>query len=69
MAFKLTMSTSNAAFHCDLDEDDVEGRQHATQMEVANYLDAVSRDLVLGYTSRTIMDVNGNTVGRWELTP
>jgi len=57
--FKLEFSTDNAAF-----DDDVQG-------EVARILRAVADGLEDGpilNTERPVRDVNGNTVGSWELS-
>jgi hypothetical protein len=35
--------------------------------EVARVLERVTRQVTSGYLSAAIIDVNGNTVGRWSL--
>lgn len=56
--FSLNISTTGAAYTMD-------GADPATS--VADNLREVVEKLEYGYTSGTIMDVNGNTTGKWEL--
>ena len=61
--FKLEIETGNAAF-CDPDtgsEDEFwEG------IEINRLLEKVQIEIEEGYTSGTIIDINGNRVGKWS---
>jgi hypothetical protein len=54
--FRLRIDTKNAAF---------EGR---TLAELARLLREAAQDLERGYRGGTLRDLNGNTVGRFELS-
>lgn len=57
MSFELRFSTSNAAF--DPEDGDPCG-------EVARILRLAAEGASFGVTSKTIMDINGNTIGEWN---
>lgn len=54
--FTLTIETDNAAF------------EHSMIDEIERITRRVMLRIAAGETSGKIMDINGNTVGRWELT-
>ena len=54
--FKMKFKTSNAAFN----EPDKE-------TEVRRILEKISEEIEYGKTSGSIMDINGNRVGEWEM--
>ncbi|HXJ55422.1 MAG TPA: hypothetical protein VNU68_02045 [Verrucomicrobiae bacterium] len=58
MKFKLTIAMDNAAF-----EDGADG-----MFEVARILEELAADLRNGSAASTLMDVNGNSVGRYTVT-
>lgn len=62
----VTVGTDNAAFHED-DRDDQPGA--ALGAECARILRHVADEIESGATGGRILDVNGNAVGRWEVTP
>ena len=55
MKFKLEFNMDNASF-----DDDPEN-------EILNTLVDVGKYVLRGLTSRTIQDLNGNTIGNWEI--
>ena len=63
--FKMEFKTGNAAF-CD----PFTGEENETYKlaESAKILGNISREIaVYGKTSGSIMDINGNTIGKWSL--
>jgi hypothetical protein len=58
MAFKINIKTDNAAFSKE------EGGPHA---EVARLLREVAERVENGEDYGSVMDINGNSVGRWTL--
>jgi len=63
--FRLTIQTDNAAF-C---EDDGTPVHAACGAEVARILRAVAEHAEAGGCEGRCIDVNGNTVGEWEMMP
>jgi len=63
--FRLTIQTDNAAFR----EDDGTPTSEARGVEVACILRAVAAHAEEGRCVGRCIDVNGNTVGEWEMMP
>lgn len=63
-AFRLTMLTNNAAFT--IESNDEDNGTHDPGPEVARLLREVADKVKNGYTHGPIIDVNGNTVGRFD---
>ena len=55
--FKLQFSTGGAAF----DDEDDNGRG-----EVARIINTIAAQVAQGATSGTVLDINGNAIGRWS---
>ena len=63
--FKLEFTTSNAAFG---DERDPEYVQRVDKLrEVNRIMQNVIKEIAYGKTDGSIMDVNGNKIGKWSL--
>lgn len=63
--FKLEFKTSNAAFG---DERDPEYVQRVDKLrEVNRIMKNVTTEIAMGKTYGSIMDINGNKIGTWEL--
>lgn len=61
--FKLEIKTDNAAF-CDPDTGSED--KFLEGIEINRLLAKVQLSIEAGYTSGTIMDINGNRVGKWS---
>lgn len=61
--FKIEIETDGAAFR-----DPLTGEEDATfeNLELARILENVIHKLTYNKNSGTILDINGNVVGRWE---
>lgn len=62
--FKMEIKTSGAAF-CDAFTGEPDKVSEA--MEIRRILKRVIEKLELGYTKGSVMDINGNRVGKWEI--
>lgn len=63
--FKLEFATSNAAFG---DERDPEYVQTVDKLrEINRIMQNVTKQIAMGNTYGSIMDVNGNKIGKWSL--
>lgn len=61
---KIQFSTSNAMF-CDPSTGNP--TRLSVSMAAADIIREIANELEQGYTERTILDVNGNVIGSWEL--
>lgn len=61
--FKLEIETDNAAF-CDPDTGNED--EFWEGIEINRLLEKVQIEIEEGYTSGTIIDINGNRVGKWS---
>lgn len=61
MRLHVYLKVDNAAF---VDQDDP---RFTMSMEVRRCLSAIADRIEVGVGTGSVMDVNGNTVGRWEL--
>ena len=63
--FKLEFATGNAAFG---DERDPEYVQRVDKLrEINRIMQNVTTEIAYGKTDGSIMDVNGNKIGKWSL--
>jgi hypothetical protein len=66
--FEFAIKTTGAAFRAEQESAPAELHEEAERLEVAMLLRDAARKLEEGSTARVVLDSNGNTVGRWELT-
>jgi hypothetical protein len=58
----ITINTDNAAF-----DDPVTGGTHELTRVMATLVGHITADMTVG-AQRSINDINGNTIGQWEIT-
>ena len=63
--FKLEINTGGAAFHDEYNDDEAMDKCYEAE-EISRILREIIDKLEYGCTSGTILDINGNKVGKWS---
>lgn len=63
--FKMEFTTSGSAFGCEYDPDYIQRVDKVK--EINRIVQEVSIKIAGGYTYGSIMDINGNVIGKWSL--